>query len=165
MKKFREKPHEVTAVRWFANGDHPLDGGDPDKEGKVVRRYRHPMHVGSSPCIECGLALDSHGWIDGGHEGWKVCPGDWVVTTLDGDIGAVKPDVFAGRFEPVPTKADTVAQQDRDLIDYLAGQMNDACGQPLRIFTNARVPHPEAWDRAIGRALADELARGSAESR
>lgn len=81
----REKA--FSAVRWFKNGDHPLDGNERFTdgefkgellEGKVVRYYRHPLIDGSYICKSCGHIMHEHGWIDDGDQ--VVCPGDWVIT-------------------------------------------------------------------------------------
>ena len=80
----------ITMCKWEENGDHPLDGSDVvvdskgreyRSEGNIVRRYRHPQIDGKSSCQYCGKKMCYHGWIDVGHDGWTVCPGDFIVTT------------------------------------------------------------------------------------
>lgn len=69
-------------VRWYRNGDHPLDYakdivepdgktiiyGDDQKargwEGQVVRRFRSPDVRGRDMCQECTYDYDEHGWLD-----------------------------------------------------------------------------------------------------
>jgi len=109
-------PIPVKASRWFKNGDHPHDydktisgfGKWPDIsveqqrrenwEGQVVRYFRHPEHQGDSACPECGLSNNAHGFIDT-REGWhRVCPGDWILTGIEGERWPVKPVIFAKTY-------------------------------------------------------------------
>jgi hypothetical protein len=109
----------VTATQWFRNGDHPDDGigeeridpisGETYKgiEGNVVRFYRHPNIPGSSECSKCGNAMDDHGWIDTLEDGHNVCPGDWIITGIQGKRWPCKPDVFASTYERVADQETT----------------------------------------------------------
>lgn len=103
--RFRKRPAEVTATRWWANGDHPDDGVAPDAtdwmEGAVVRRYRHPDDPGGRNCAHCGQTMHEHGWIDTLEGGHIVCPGDWVVTGIAGEVYPVKPSIFDATYESV----------------------------------------------------------------
>ena len=113
MPKFRKKPVVIEATQWFTNGDHPDDdvmrpfedtGETPTepREGKVVRSY--PGVSGSSPCIssrQCGQPMHDHGWIDAPEGGHNVCPGDWIITGVKGEIYPCKPDIFAATYEAV----------------------------------------------------------------
>lgn len=110
--KYRRKPIEFEAHQWFKNGDHPQDGEErfPEGheyageklEGKVVRYFRHPFVDGQEKCQKCGQIMHVHGWIDTLEGGHNVCPGDWIVTGIQGEHWPVKPDVFAATYEPVP---------------------------------------------------------------
>ncbi len=104
MAKFRKKPVEVEAHQWFRNGDHP-DDGDSEKEGKVVRYFRHPRIGGYTACPKCGNRMHEHGWIDTLEGGHMVCPGDWIVTGVKGERYPCKPDIFAETYDPVPDPA------------------------------------------------------------
>jgi hypothetical protein len=76
-------------------------------EGQVVRYYRHPGVPGSTRCGHCGRLMHDHGWIDRPPSGMTVCPGDWIITELDGGhYYPCHPDVFAATYEPVPAAAD-----------------------------------------------------------
>ena len=109
MPKFRKKPIEIEAYQWFRNGDHP---GDGDKrfesgefkgqlfEGKVVRYFRRPDVPGSSPCRHCTMNMHDHGWIDTLEGGHIVCPGDFVITGVKGEVYPCKPDIFAASYDP-----------------------------------------------------------------
>jgi len=114
MPKFRKLPVEIEATQWFKNGDHPGDDCDmfdyPDGEGnifqrpgegKVVRYYRRPECDGQRKCEKCGDIMHNHGWtetLEGGH---IVCPGDYVITGVKGEIYPCKPDIFKATYEAV----------------------------------------------------------------
>lgn len=105
LRKFRKRPVVIEAVRWFKNGDHPGDGPS-DKEGQVVRYYRHPLEYGDDLCDRqyqssgrCTAIMRSHGWIDTLDGGHIVCPGDWIITGIKGENYPCKPDVFEATYE------------------------------------------------------------------
>jgi hypothetical protein len=123
MSKFRKKPVVIDATQWHKNGDHPLDHhpigiAQPtstdldrywvyknDSEGSVVRRFRHPEVSGEGECKHCGRQMHVHGWIDtleGGNDGAQVvCPGDWIITGVQGENYPCKPEIFAATYEAV----------------------------------------------------------------
>lgn len=118
--KFRKKPVVIEATQWKRNGDHPEDyanekvGFDNGKlriwtgaevkangwEGQVVRYYRRPDDDGQRACEHCGLPMNNHGWIDTKEGGHIVCPGDWIITGVQGERYPCKPDIFAATYEP-----------------------------------------------------------------
>ena len=100
MPKFRKKPVVIEAHRWFKNGDHPEDGGS-ETEGKIVRYFRRPDLGGENHCSECGIRFHEHGWIDTLEGGHRVCPGDWIITGVKGELYPCKPDIFEATYEPV----------------------------------------------------------------
>lgn len=109
MPPFVKKPVVVEAHQWWKNGDHP-DDGPADREGKVVRYFRHPHVPGNHPCEYCGRIMHDHGWIDTVQGGHTVCPGDWIIPEPDTSTGRTryypcKPDVFATTYEPVTEPA------------------------------------------------------------
>lgn len=117
--KFRKKPVVIEATQWFKNGDHPLDyskdhegldGGEirtftaaerkANKwEGDVVRYFRHPNVDGLTACKHCGKTMHAHGWIDTLEGGHIVCPGDWVIQGVKGEMYPCKPDIFEETYE------------------------------------------------------------------
>lgn len=104
--KFRKKPIEIDACRWFKNGDHPDDYGRErigtgEFEGLVVRYFRRPDVPGESRCRHCASSMHVHGWIDTSEGGHIVCPGDWVITGIKGERYPCKPDIFAATYEAV----------------------------------------------------------------
>lgn len=109
MGKFRKKPVVIEATQWFKNGDHPLDAcgtingsnGPFLSEGKVVRYFRHPDVPGANLCNYCQKTMDHHGWIETLEGGHIVCPGDWIITGVAGEMYPCKPDIFVATYDPV----------------------------------------------------------------
>lgn len=88
MPHFRARPIEVEACQWQQSGDHP-----------AVGYFRHPEIAGWKKCQDCQWSYDSHGWIDSGDEGHKVCPGDWIITEVGGTYQPCKPGLFVLTYE------------------------------------------------------------------
>ena len=110
--KFRKKPVVVDATQWFENGDHPEDdvyrrfedtGAKPVKprEGAVVGYYRVSECDGQDTCRHCGRIMHDHGWIDTLEGGHIVCPSDWIITGVKGELYPCKPDIFDATYEVV----------------------------------------------------------------
>lgn len=117
--KFRKKPIIIEATRWFKNGDHPEDYSrdtqgfengelrtftgaerrEKEWEGGIVRYFRRPDVSGESKCRECQLTMHVHGWIDTKEGGHIVCPGDWIITGVKGELYPCKPDIFAATYD------------------------------------------------------------------
>ncbi len=121
MAKFRKKPVVIEASRWWKNGDHPLDYvGDTEGfqggiavtftaehrkakewEGGLVRYFRRPDVNGETHCRHCTRTMNEHGWIDTLEGGHIVCPGDWIITGVNGEHYPCKPDILAATYEDV----------------------------------------------------------------
>src|SRR6056297_1455350 len=109
MAKYRKKPVVIEATQWFKNGDHPEDdvtrGGTTNNgeewEGLVVQYYRRPDVPADKICEQCGHFMEKHGWIDTLEGGHKVCPGDYIITGVQGERYPCKPDVFEQTYELV----------------------------------------------------------------
>lgn len=123
ITKWRKKPVEVEAHQWFRNGDHPLDdvgetmidpltGVEYERlEGNLVRYFRRPEpeYAGDKVHDICGRIWHDHGWIDTLEGGHTVCPGDWIITGVQGEHYPCKPDIFAETYEPSQESATTDA--------------------------------------------------------
>ena len=107
MSKFRKKPVVIEATQWFKNGDHPEDrfsdeGVIPvDWEGKIVRYFRRPEpeYAGETLHDKCSIRWHEHGWIDTPEGGHTVCPGDWIITGVQGEHYPCKPDIFKATYK------------------------------------------------------------------
>lgn len=102
--KYRKKPIEVEATQWFIKGDHPLDE-TRENEGRIVRYFRHPKVPGGDRCGHCDMIFHEHGWIDTLEGGHTVCPGDWIITGIQGEHYPCKPDIFKETYEHVDEAA------------------------------------------------------------
>jgi len=79
------------------------------QEGAVVRYFRHPDVKGTSQHNvladtarpNCRAKMDDHGWIDTIEGGHTVCPGDWIITGVQGERYPCEPSIFAATYEPV----------------------------------------------------------------
>jgi len=45
--------------------------------------------------------MHNHGWIDTLEGGHIVCPGDWIITGIEGERYPCKPGIFEQTYEPV----------------------------------------------------------------
>lgn len=116
--KFRKKPVVIEATPWWVNGDHPMDHAviseellcawpilseyKENVEGAVVRRFRRPDMSGEDKCLQCGAGLHFHGWVDTLEGGHTVCPGDYIITGVKGEVYPCKPDIFNLTYDPLP---------------------------------------------------------------
>jgi len=108
--KYRKKPVVIEATQWFKNGDHPaddcywIDDKSSDRflsEGKVVRRHNRPWPSGVNQCGNCDKSFSVHGWVDTSEGGHIVCPGDWIITGIKGELYPCKPDIFEATYDMV----------------------------------------------------------------
>jgi hypothetical protein len=112
MARYRKKAVFIDATQWFRNGDHPDDDcafmpPTDDGElvlspGKIVQPYRRPTPPGDTKCSQCKHLIREHGWLDpiGGHS-YLICPGDFIVTDMQGQTWPLKPDIFNATFDKV----------------------------------------------------------------
>ena len=94
MSEYRKKPVVIEAWQWHGPGD---------TEGEIVRYWRRPNDPGKRPCVRqnCGKPMHDHGWIDTLESGHTVCPGDWIITGVQGETYACKPGIFEQTHEAV----------------------------------------------------------------
>ena len=92
--KFRKKPVVIEAKQWFKHGDH-----------NAVDYYRNSKISGESDCVSsipCQSKMHDHGWIDTPEGGHNVCPGDWIITGIAGELYPCKPHIFSMTYEAEP---------------------------------------------------------------
>lgn len=165
MTQYRKRAVVVEAWQWHKNGDHPQDasyeitpsdGGVPFlSEGKVVRYYRHPEDSGERACTHCDKRMHDHGWIDTVQGGHVVCPGDWIITELDGKgYYPCKPEVFAQTYDEAGTPAppSTINGALFDFAGYLTTRKPSF---PVGSDANAAhvIEHMKAWAAERGHNL------------
>ncbi len=95
MARFRKKPVVIEATQWFKLGDHPEVEQAPKQHGYAVCTLDN-----------CGIDYQLHGQVKtletfDGSSKHRVCPGDWIITGVQGEHYACKPDIFAATYEAV----------------------------------------------------------------
>ncbi len=95
MAKYRKKPVVIEAVRWFSLND-------PDDVAVFGMVGPYGIVAKAEPmCRHCNLSMERHGWIatlEGGH---IVCPGDWIITGVVGELYPIKDSIFRETYEAV----------------------------------------------------------------
>lgn len=89
--KYRKLPVVIDAHRWFMLSDH---------QHVLPYKDNGPRYKMKSNCQQCTCVYGRHGWIhtlEGGH---IVCPGDWIITGVKGELYPCKSDVFEATYEP-----------------------------------------------------------------
>ena len=89
--KYRKKPVVVDAYVWLRI--------TVDTVVSPYARQSGPGEHDSWSCAHCGGPTETHGWIktlEGGH---IVCPGDWIITGVEGEQYPCKPDIFKATYE------------------------------------------------------------------
>lgn len=90
MSSYRTKPIVIEATQWFKNGDHP-----------EVRYYGDPDTLSDVKHSACRRTWRDHGWIDTLEGDEEVCPGDWIITGIEGEHYLCKPDIFEETYDEV----------------------------------------------------------------
>jgi hypothetical protein len=93
MKKYRKKPVVIEAVQWPGFVNQELS----DELG-ITRRETASKTV---KCHQCNFDLFCHGDIptlEGNH---IVCPKDWIIRGIKGELYPCKPDIFEATYEEV----------------------------------------------------------------
>lgn len=104
MGKYRNKETGkiVEAFQWFKNGDHPLDDCTFSEtgelsEGKIVGYFPFTFTGRNSICHTCRFPYEKHGWANAGMFGFRICPGDMVVTEVDTTIDGITKTIYFPR--------------------------------------------------------------------
>ena len=102
--KFRKKPIVIDAEQWFkVTYDKEAGHGNKPEDEPIyhlgVGFYRTPELDGKNKCKHCKDIMHNHGWIDTLEGGHIVCPGDWVITGVKGELYPCKPDIFKKSYE------------------------------------------------------------------
>lgn len=103
MAIYQKKPIEVEAHQWWSNGDHPLDDIEDveTQEGKIVRYFRHPKKPGTNICSQCSHLFHFHGFLETLEGGAMVCPGDYIIKGVEGELYCCKGRIFEETYERV----------------------------------------------------------------
>lgn len=93
MAKYVKKPIPIEAIQWNKDGDHTN-----------VKRVYIPQDLDPPACEKCGQPARLHGTIitlEGKGGAQEVCPGDWIITGVQGENYPCKPDIFAATYDQV----------------------------------------------------------------
>ena len=104
MAKYRKKPVVIEAEQWFKvtydrKAGHGIEPEDMPIYHLGVGYYRTPELDGQDKCKHCDGIMHNHGWLD--IEGRIVCPGDWVITGVQGEKHPIKDGIFKETYEAV----------------------------------------------------------------
>lgn len=91
MAKYRKRPLMIETIQWLRMGDHP----------EVTEYFPEWFTFQDSLCPNCGLMRKQHGQIDTLEGLFAVCPGDWIITGVEGEHYPCKDSVFRKTYEPV----------------------------------------------------------------
>lgn len=96
MTKYRIKNAYVEAKQWFKLRD--VDGVRIPSPGW---RIDPAFQCGESKnlCTDCKNPLAKHGEIQISQDLEIVCPGDWIVNKLTGELSIYKPEEFEERYK------------------------------------------------------------------
>ncbi len=86
MKKYRKKPIVIEAQQWFKMGDHPTV-----RNGLIWHKHG---------CNNCKSHAE-HGLISTLEGEHHVCPGDWIIKGIKGELYPCKPDIFEATYDAV----------------------------------------------------------------
>jgi hypothetical protein len=87
---YRKKPVVIEASQWYRHGDHAKVRPYPFLSECACMTCGHPY-------VQCGE--ETHGRIDTLEGIMTVCPGDWIITGVNGEHYPCKPDIFAKTYE------------------------------------------------------------------
>lgn len=103
MPKFRKKPVVIDAEQWFKDGNN-----------SSVEPYCFTDQVNRRICEHCSETMDEHGSIrtlEGQH---TVCPGDWIITGIQGEKYPCKDQIFRATYTATSSCADCGAMKSAD---------------------------------------------------
>ena len=92
MPKYRKKPIVIEAEQWINSVSRI-----PEVRPHLVADRRELDWL----CAHCGHPSAMHGWIETLEGGHIVCPGDWIITGVKGELYPCKPDIFEATYEAV----------------------------------------------------------------
>lgn len=104
MKRYVKKPIVVEAEQWFyVDYDREAGHGFSMAHNPIyhleVGFYRHPDIDGKKECEHCGNIMHKHGWMDTLEGGHTVCPGDWIIRGIAGEMYPCKNRIFKETYD------------------------------------------------------------------
>lgn len=129
MKRYKKKPIVIEAEQWFkVTYDREAGHGFSKNHQPIyhldVGYFRHPDISGKKICKHCEETMHNHGWIDTLEGGHNVCPGDWIIRGIKGEMYPCKNDIFLKTYEKTEEKV--------DVDEFMDGLM----GKPSKYFVD-----------------------------
>jgi len=98
--RYRRKSLMVDAEQWFeVTYDREPGVNTTPIYHLDVGYYRTPDLDGQSVCKHCQFVMHDHGWIDTHDGGRVVCPGDRVITEVNGEKYPCNDELFRATYE------------------------------------------------------------------
>lgn len=110
MKRYRKLSVVIEAEQWFeVTYDREAGHGYSPAHSPIyhldVGYYRRPEseYAGTKVCALCGRSFHDHGWLEAEalENGYRVCPGDWIIRGVGGEFYPIKNEIFAKNHEAV----------------------------------------------------------------
>lgn len=92
MTKYVKRPIPIEAVRWFEVTDEIPAVTKPDDAHIEGDRAHNSFPDTRRP--NCTEALAKHGKIETIEGDYTVCPGDWIITGIEGEKYPCEPNIF-----------------------------------------------------------------------
>lgn len=90
--KYIKKPIPIEVSEpWLKEGDNP----------DVIRFIDFiALEDREKECLKCGFPLSKHGRVETLEGGHIVCPGDRIITGVEGEKYPIKPGIFEKTYRP-----------------------------------------------------------------
>ena len=96
--KYQHKPTIIEAFKWNGHGE---------EDQPPVLRVKADARILMGKCKLCGETVMKHGRLVGTEVEYRVCPGDYVVKGLDGELYPCSDKVFTQSYEEVKNGEET----------------------------------------------------------
>lgn len=111
-QRYRKKPVVIEASRWLKDGDHsevglyrylpvdPITGEiSAGVDAILMGQMKHSEVPEKFRRDTCHDIMDDHGWVDTLEGGHMVCPGDYIIRGVQGELYPCKPEIFTASYE------------------------------------------------------------------
>lgn len=88
--RYRKRPIVVEATQWLNKGYHD-----------AVTAMLEPEPEPRASCLLCGEPRQFHGVLDTREGPMLVCPGDYIIKGIKGELYPCKPDIFKETYDPL----------------------------------------------------------------
>ena len=91
-KQYKKKPLTITAFQWIGHGEG---------ETLPVLRFKADSRILVGKCSYCHNKMMDHGQLKSLEGLMTVCPGDYVITGIEGELYPCKEKIFNQSYEEV----------------------------------------------------------------